>query len=266
MPENPNRRQMLALGAVLAATGLTLGGGRPAAARQAGPAGGAEEPLDIAFMVFPGVVPLDLIGPLGVLGATIRTGARPARLHFVGPDLAPIPGGDGLAFLPTATFDTLRRPDVLVVPGPGQPSRLMQDPGILDYIRAVHPFTRITFGICTGVLLMGAAGILRGRAATTYWAFAEELPLCGARFKRQRWVVDGRIVTSAGISAGMDAALVVAARLWGERAAGMGQAFLEYDPEPPFDYGDVDNLPAEDEELLRRSFLPERERVREVLS
>lgn len=254
-----------AIGAALAATSLTLGSTGAATAHQAQPVADDEDTLDIAFLVFEGLVPLDLIGPLGVLGAAMRTGARPARLHFVGPDLAPISGGDGLQFVPTATFDTLRRPHVLVVPGPGQPSRLMRDRRILDYIRAVHPYTRLTFGICTGVLLMGAAGILRGRNATTYWAFAEELPLCGARFKRRRWVVDGKLVTSAGISAGMDAALVVAARLWGERAAGVGQAFLEYDPRPPYDYGRVENLPAEDEDLLRRLFLPERERVRDAL-
>ncbi|SCL68592.1 cyclohexyl-isocyanide hydratase [Micromonospora citrea] len=265
MPDNPNRRQLLTLGAALAATGLTVGDAAPAAARHSAPAGG-EEPLDIAFLVFDGLVPLDLVGPLSVLGATGRAGGPPARLHFVGPDLTPIPGGGGLQWVPTATYDTLPRPDVLVVPGPGQPSILMRDRRLLDYIRAAHPHTRVTFGICTGVLLLAAAGILRGRSATTYWAFADELPLSGARFRRRRWVVDGRIVTSAGVSAGMDAALVVAARLWGERAAGRGQAFLEYDPEPPFDYGRVENLPDADEDHMWSLFQAERARVREVLT
>ncbi|KXK63032.1 hypothetical protein AWW66_05145 [Micromonospora rosaria] len=276
MPDHPNRRQLLTIGAALAATGLTVGAAGPATAHRRPPADaahrrpavGGEEPLDIAFLVFDGLVPLDLVGPLSVLGATGRAGGPPARLHFVGPDLTPIPGGggSGMQWVPTATYDTLPRPDVLVVPGPGQPSILMQEPRILDYIRAAHHHSRITFGICTGVLLMAAAGILRGRSATTYWAFADELPLSGARFKRHRWVVDGRIVTSAGVSAGMDAALVVAARLWGERAAGRGQAFLEYDPEPPFDYGRVENLPDADEDHLWSLFQSERERVRDVLS
>ncbi|MGW0504289.1 DJ-1/PfpI family protein [Micromonospora sp. NPDC003241] len=274
MPDHPNRRRLLTIGAALAATGLTVGSTAPAAAAPAAgpatagrtPSAGDEEPLDIAFLVFDGLVPLDLIGPLGVLGATGRAGGPPARLHFVGSDLAPIPGGPGLRWAPTATYDTLPRPDVLVVPGPSQPSVLMQDPAILDYIRTAHRHTRVTFGICTGVLLLAAAGILKGRSATTYWAFADELPLSGARFKRRRWVVDGRIVTSAGISAGMDAALVVAARLWGERAAGRGQAFLEYDPQPPFDYGRVENLPDADEDHLWNLFQPERDRVRDVLT
>ncbi|MGC5054750.1 DJ-1/PfpI family protein [Micromonospora sp. DT48] len=264
MPDHPNRRQLLTMGAALAAAGLTIGSAAPAAARTR--SAGDEEPLDIAFLVFDGLVPLDLIGPLSVLGSTGRAGGPPARLHFVGPDLAPIPGGAGLQWAPTATYDTLPRPDVLVVPGPGQPSILMQDPATLNYIRTAHRHTRITFGVCTGVLLMAAAGILRGRAATTYWAFADELPLSGARFKRRRWVVDGRIVTSAGVSAGIDAALVVAASLWGERAAGRGQAFLEYDPQPPFDYGRVENLPDADEEHLWNLFQAERDRVRDVLS
>ncbi|WP_341718743.1 DJ-1/PfpI family protein [Micromonospora sp. FIMYZ51] len=266
MPDNnPNRRQLLTIGAALAASGFAVGSASPASAHRPAPAGG-EQPLDIAFLVFNGLVPLDLVGPLGVLGATQRAGGPPARLHFVGPDLTPIPGGEGMQWVPTATYATLPRPDVLVVPGPGLPSVLMQDRPILDYIRTAHRHTRITFGICTGVLLMAAAGILRGRSATTYWAFADELPLSGARFKRRRWVVDGRIITSAGVSAGMDAALVVAARLWGERAAGRGQAFLEYDPEPPFDYGQVENLPDADQEQLWKLFQAERDRVREVLT
>jgi cyclohexyl-isocyanide hydratase len=266
MPDNPNRRQLLTIGAALAATGLIVGGADPATAHHRPPPDGGK-PLDIAFLVFGGLVPLDLIGPLSVLGATRRAGGPPTRVHFVGPDLTPIPGGDsGVQWVPTATYDTLPRPDVLVVPGPGQPSVLMQDRRILDYIRAAHRHTRITFGICTGVLLLAAAGILRGRAATTYWAFADELPLSGARFTRRRWVTDGRIVTSAGVSAGMDAALVVAARLWGRRAAGRGQAFLEYDPEPPFDDGRVENLPDVDEAHLWSLFEAERARVRAVLA
>ncbi|MEU4770871.1 DJ-1/PfpI family protein [Micromonospora sp. NPDC023644] len=266
MPDNPSRRQLLTIGAALAATGLTMGGADPAAAHRRSPASD-EEPLDIAFLVFDGLVPLDLVGPQSVLSAARRAGGPPARLHFVGPDLTPISAGDsGMQWVPTATYDTLPRPDVLVVPGPGQPSILMRDPRILAYIRAAHQHTRVTFGICTGVLLLAAAGILRGRSATTYWAFADELPLSGARFKRHRWVVDGRIVTSAGVSAGMDAALVVAARLWGERTAGRGQAFLEYDPQPPFDYGKVENLPDADESHLWSLFQAERDRVRDVLT
>ena len=151
MPDHPNRRQLLTMGAALAAAGLTIGSAAPAAARTR--SAGDEEPLDIAFLVFDGLVPLDLIGPLSVLGSTGRAGGPPARLHFVGPDLAPIPGGAGLQWAPTATYDTLPRPDVLVVPGPGQPSILMQDPATLNYIRTAHRHTRITFGVCTGVLL-----------------------------------------------------------------------------------------------------------------
>jgi catechol 2,3-dioxygenase-like lactoylglutathione lyase family enzyme len=133
-------------------------------------------------------------------------------------------------------FATLSRPEVVVVPG-GREGFAIREPTILAWLRAVHPHTRFTTSVCTGALVLGAAGLLRGVRATTHWYKLSQLKAYGARPTRRRVVQDGRIVTAAGVSAGIDMGLTLAQRLAGTTAAKVIQLGIEYDPHPPFQSG-----------------------------
>jgi len=201
----------------------------------------------IAIPLFEGITALDAIGPYEVLsrlpGATVR---------FV----APVPGamrterGD-LALVADTALDDVPECDVVLVPGgPGQ-SVAGRDPQLLAWLRQVDPGTTFTTSVCTGSLVLGAAGLLQGRRATTHWLSTHLLAEHGAVFEDARVVVDGRLVTAAGVSAGIDMALTVAALLAGEQVAQAIQLSIEYDPQPPFAAGSVHTAPADVVELVR---------------
>ncbi|MDW5322448.1 DJ-1/PfpI family protein [Plantactinospora sp. KLBMP9567] len=136
-----------------------------------------------------------------------------------------------------AALDDIDSCDVLVVPGgPGVDDHLAGGP-LLDWIRRMHDGTRWTTSVCTGSLLLGAAGLLRGRTATTHWRSAERLASFAATYSAQRVVTDGKLLTAAGVSAGIDMALVLAAQLADRITAEAIQLAIEYDPQPPFDAG-----------------------------
>ena len=193
--------------------------------------------MQIAAVLFPRLTELDLIGPYEVLqrlpGATVT---------FVGHRRGEIRTENGfLGLMVDAAFDDVMRPDVVIVPGGVGTRVLMGDQVVLDWLRAVHPTTRYTTSVCTGSLVLGAAGLLNGLTATTHWSVLNALEALGATPTSQRVVehLDQRIITAAGVSSGIDMALRLAELLVDETAAKAMQLAIEYDPQPPFDSGSL---------------------------
>jgi transcriptional regulator GlxA family with amidase domain len=191
-------------------------------------------PMEIAFLVYDGMTALDLIGPYEVLN-----GLPGAELRFV----AKKPGAlrvDSKAFgiVVDHALADVPRPDVIVVPGGVEGTfAAARDEEILGWVRGVHEHTRFTTSVCTGSLILGAAGVLAGRKATTHWAAVKMLAQSGCSYSPARVVVDGKVITAAGVSSGIDMGLRLAALLADEQTARTLQLILEYDPEPPFDAG-----------------------------
>jgi transcriptional regulator GlxA family with amidase domain len=211
-----------------------------------GPGGdGAGERL-IAFVIYPGLTVLDLVGPLQVLTALERF-APTYRTVVVGASREPVPTDVGVAMVADRTFDEVPKPAIVVVPGGALPTiRAMSDPVIRDYVRTAAVSADLVTSVCTGSLILGAVGLLDGRDATTNWFYSGVLERLGARYHQKRWVEDGNVITSAGVSAGIDMALHLAARLTDEVTARKVQLAVDYDPQPPFggiDYADIPAAP-----------------------
>jgi transcriptional regulator GlxA family with amidase domain len=187
--------------------------------------------LQIAILVYPQMTALDAVGPYEVLSRIPG-----AKVSWVAQHLEPVTTDAGLTLLPTATFASLPRPAVVVVPG-GREAFAIREPALLAWLREVHPHTRFTTSVCTGALVLGAAGLLQGVRATTHWYKLAQLKRYGARPTRRRVVRDGRIVTAAGVSAGIDMGLTLAQQLAGATVAKVIQLGIEYDPQPPFHSG-----------------------------
>jgi len=196
--------------------------------------------MQIAIPLFPRVTALDAIGPYEVLQRIPEF-----DVVFVGAERGEVRTENGMLGLTVdATFAEVTRPDVIVVPGGiGTRDQLDGSP-LVDWVRAVHPTTTMTTSVCTGALVLGAAGLLTGLEATTHWGAVEILARLGAVPVRQRVVElpDQRIVTAAGVSAGIDMALRLVARLVDDTAAQAAQVSVEYDPEPPFEAGHPDKV------------------------
>src|SRR5476649_329119 len=170
--------------------------------------------LQIGFVLFPGIQQLDLTGPYDVLGSL-----PDVQLHLVWKDLAPVTSSTGMVFTPTMTYADCPPLDVICVPGGAGVGALMEDPHTLEFLKAQAQTARYVTSVCTGSLVLGAAGLLRGRRATCHWAAIDHLTLLGAIPVRERVVVDGNIVTGAGVASGIDFALALAAILDGEQVA-----------------------------------------------
>ncbi|GAA1401088.1 DJ-1/PfpI family protein [Kitasatospora putterlickiae] len=190
--------------------------------------------MDIVIPLFDDFEPLDAIGPYQMLG---HLPGATVRFVAVGERGAVADGIGGLRLDVPARYAEVEGCDVLLVPGGRGTRRLLADDALLDWLRRVHGTTRFTASVCTGALLLGAAGLLDGLDATTHWAAAGELAAYGAAFTPERVVRRGRIVTAAGVSAGIDMALHLAALLTDETTARAIQLHAEYDPVPPFDSG-----------------------------
>ncbi len=191
--------------------------------------------MRIVIPLFAGFTALDAVGPYEVLSRLPG-----AELLFVAAETGPVRTDTGvLALAADARFDEVDRCDVLVVPGGPGTRRLMRDPELTGWIRRVDESTQWTTSVCTGSLLLGGAGLLRGLDATTHWSATELLESLGARYVGERVVVQGKVVTGAGVSAGIDMALVLAGLTAGENTAKAIQLAIEYDPQPPFDCGSV---------------------------
>jgi transcriptional regulator GlxA family with amidase domain len=203
--------------------------------------------MQIAILIFDGLTALDAIGPYEVLARLPG-----AELRFVAEEAGTKRTDTGTlgvqADLALADVDA---PEVVLVPG-GKGSRpLMRDDGVLDWLRSVHASSTWTTSVCTGALVLGAAGILAGKRATTHWAFMDRLAELGADPVSERVVEDGKVMTAAGVSAGIDMALMLAARIAGDDVAQAIQLGIEYNPQPPFDAGSPVKAPPEAIELIR---------------
>jgi putative intracellular protease/amidase len=196
--------------------------------------------VEIAILLFDGITALDAVGPYEAL--SMLPGAQ---VRFVGTERGAKRTRSGsLALVADHTLSEIRRPDIVLVPGGPGEHALRSDPQVLGWLQAVHETSRWTTSVCTGSLLLAAAGILKGVEATTHWASLEDLAALGAVPVSERVVVRGKIVTAAGVSAGIDMALRLAALEAGEEVAMAIQLILEYDPQPPFDAGSPDKAPA----------------------
>ena len=189
--------------------------------------------MQIAILIYQKLTALDAIGPYEVLSRVPGM-----ELTFVAPDAGELRTDTGrLGITADASIDDLTDPDVLVVPGGKGNRPLLTDERVLAWVRAAHETTQWTTSVCTGSLVLGAAGVLEGKRATSHWAYREALRDYGAEPVAERVVEDGKIMTAAGVSAGIDMALTLAARLTHEEVAKAIQLGIEYDPAPPFDSG-----------------------------
>lgn len=194
--------------------------------------------LHIGFLVFSRVQQLDLTGPHDVFASVPG-----ATVHLIGKTLDPVRASSGLLLTPTITFSDCPTLDVLCVPGGAGVGDLMEDDATLDFIRQQAANARFVTSVCTGSLVLGAAGLLRGRRATTHWAFHHLIESFGAIPVKERVVQDGNLMTGGGVTAGIDFALTLLTGLIGETEAQAIQLQLEYAPAPPFNSGTPDTAP-----------------------
>ncbi|MEZ4361747.1 MAG: DJ-1/PfpI family protein [Kofleriaceae bacterium] len=202
--------------------------------------------LHIGMLLYPDLTQLDLTAPFEVLHRI-----PDARVHLVWKDLAPVAATAGLTLAPTTTLRDCPPLDVVFVPGGSGQAALMKDAEVLDFLRTHGARARYVTSVCTGSLLLGAAGLLDGYQATSHWAFVELLPRFGARPAPGRVVVDRNRITAGGVTAGLDFALRLVAELAGEPIAKAVQLGLEYDPEPPFRSGHPSVADADTVALVR---------------
>lgn len=189
--------------------------------------------MQIVFLFYDGMTALDAIGPHEILcrlpGAKVQRVAR--KSGTVRTDSA------NLELVAEYSLEDVSHADVLVIPGAGSATTLRDFPEVLAWVRSIHTTTKWTTSVCTGSLILGAAGLLSGLRATTHWAVMDRLSAWAAEPISERIVESGKIITAAGVSAGIDMALILAAKIAGPQVAQILQLGIEYDPEPPFDTG-----------------------------
>jgi putative intracellular protease/amidase len=204
--------------------------------------------VDVAIPIFDGITALDAIGPYEVLSRLPG-----ARVHFLGLEPGPKRTDNGmLALTADGALSELPHPEVIVFPGGYGTRPLMREEAMLAWVRAAHETSQWTTSVCTGALVLGAAGILDGLEATTHWAVLDKLADLGARPVSRRVVEQGKVITAAGVSSGIDMGLTLAAHIAGPEMAQAIQLFIEYDPQPPFDSGSTSKASPEVLALARR--------------
>lgn len=204
----------------------------------------------VAVLVFPGITPLDAIGPFEVLARI-----PDVEIAFVARDPGPQATDPPVtALVADHGFDAVTSADVLLVPGGDGRRRAQADPETLAWVRSIDAESTWTTSVCTGALILAHAGVLADRRATTHWRAMPELAPLGVRPVAERVVEDGKYVTAAGVSAGIDMALQLAGRLAGEETARAIQLAIEYDPRPPFDAGSVEKAGPETVRLVEAAY------------
>ena len=196
--------------------------------------------LAVGFVLFPNVTQLDLTGPLQVLHRLPG-----AETHIIAKSLAPVPSDCGLSLVPTTTFAACAPLDLICVPGGAGVSGAIADTETVEFVRRQGAQAGYVTSVCTGAFVLGVAGLLKGRRATTHWAYTDLLPFVGATYDKARVVRDGNVFTGGGVTAGIDFALTVASEVAGAEAADRIQLSIEYDPAPPFAAGNPDRAPAQ---------------------
>ena len=197
----------------------------------------------MGFVIFPELTQLDLTGPLQLLARLPQS-----TTHIVAKSEAPVPSDCGLSLLPTHTFANCPPLDLICVPG-GVRGVIgaIGDRETVDFVRRQAASAKYVTAVCTGAFILGVAGLLKGRRATTHWAYTDLLSLVGATYERARVIKDGNMITAGGVTSGIDFGLTVVAEIAGETTAQTIQLSIEYDPAPP--------VPEEDVVLLRHPAL-----------
>jgi cyclohexyl-isocyanide hydratase len=208
-------------------------------------------PLAIGILIYPNVTQLDATGPAQVLARVPG-----ASLHMIWKTREPIPTDAGFSIVPNTTFADCPKLDVICVPGGGGQVALMTDPETLDFLRKQAETARYVTSVCTGSLVLGAAGLLKGYRSACHWAWREMLGDFGAIPVAERVVRDRNRISGGGVTAGIDFGLTVAAELAGEEVARSIQLVLEYDPHPPFDSGSPEKAGPERVQRLRERLVP----------
>lgn len=184
-------------------------------------------PYEIGFLLYPGLTQLDLTGPAQVLSRMSG-----ARVHFAWKTLAPVPSDGTLALMPTVTLDDCPQLDMICVPGGYACAEMMADAEVLGWLRRQAEGASLVTSVCTGSLILAAAGLLDGYRAGCHWAWGEQLALFGATFVPERTVIDRDRITAGGVTSGIDFAFRVIAHLRGREEAEALQLAIEYDPQP----------------------------------
>ncbi|WP_424185305.1 DJ-1/PfpI family protein [Actinokineospora sp. G85] len=213
-----------------------------------------------AMLLYPGLTNLDLVGPHAVWSWTMD-------VHLVWKDLDPVETDSGMKILPTTTLASCPADvDILFVPGGAGTSAAMADPEVLDFLADRGSRASYVTSVCTGSLVLAAAGLLRGYRAGTHWAFREHLAPMGAECVAERVVVDRNRVTGGGVTAGIDFGLTVLAEILGQDRARFAQLLLEYDPAPPFDAGTPEKAAPATVEAARSILTEEHATLRRIIS
>ena len=202
--------------------------------------------MQISLALYPGFTALDIVGPFQTFADVPGI-----EVGFVAEQAGPVLDHTGrLAMVATASFAEVTAPEIIVIPGGMVRPEGVDDP-VVQWIRAVHPATTWTTSVCTGSLYLATAGVLDGVDATGHWAAMEELGRLGAHPTGTRVVERGKVITAAGVSAGIDMGLTLVARIFGDDMAKIIQLAIEYDPQPPFDAGSPEKSTPEIVDLLR---------------
>jgi cyclohexyl-isocyanide hydratase len=202
--------------------------------------------FNVGFVIFPHLTQLDFTGPLQVLARLPE-----ATTYIVAKSGAPVPSDCGLALVPTHTFANCPPLDLICVPGGTRGViEAIGDHETIEFVRRQAQRAKYVTSVCTGAFILGAAGLLAGRRATTHWAFTDLLPLVGATYEKGRIVKDGNLITAGGVTSGIDFGLSVVAEIAGEAIAQAFQLGIEYDPAPPFDAGHPDRAHADVKSVL----------------
>jgi cyclohexyl-isocyanide hydratase len=204
-------------------------------------------PLQIGLVLFPRVTQLDFTGPLQVFGSLPG-----AKVHLIWKRIEPVPSDSVLVLMPTMTFADCPQLDVICVPGGQGINDMVGDAEMLDFLRKQAPGAKYVTSVCTGALVLGAAGLLQGYRAATHWSAMDFLPAFGATPAKTRVCVDRNRVTGGGVTAGIDFALTLVSLLFDRKAAEAIQLGIEYNPAPPFNAGSPDTAPPEVLAFLRQ--------------
>jgi cyclohexyl-isocyanide hydratase len=196
--------------------------------------------VNVGLVLFPNLTQLDLTGPYEVFARMPRT-----TVHLVAATAAPVRSEHGLMMTPDTIFDRVPPLDIICVPGGVGVNPMMEDAALIEFLQVQARQARYMTSVCTGALLLGAAGLLRGYRATTHWLSMDLLPLFGATAVDERVVIDRNRITGAGVTAGVDFGLVVAAEVFGPAVAEGIQLMMEYNPAPPFHSGSPGTASAE---------------------
>ncbi len=216
--------------------------------------------MNIGFVLFPNLTQLDFTGPLQVLHRLPGS-----AVHILAATRDAVPSDCNLGLVPTHSFAESPQLDLICVPGGGGVLGAMQDQAVLDFVSRQAPGARYVTSVCTGAFVLGRAGLLQNRRATTHWAYTDLLPLVGATYEPARVVRDGHVITAGGVTSGIDFALTLVAEIAGPDVAQSIQLSIEYDPAPPFAAGHPDRAPEAAKRLVAPRFETARANYRKVL-